>query len=56
MEIRISLKQLNLVPTSDLVLAFDVTETQSHWNFWPATAGLESPATWVQAELTPASQ
>jgi hypothetical protein len=56
MEIRISLKKLNLVPGQRFGLAFDVTDTQSHWDFWPTTAILESPATWGHAELTPASQ
>jgi len=55
MEIRISLKKLHLVPGQRFGLAFDVTDTQSHWDFWPTTATLESPATWAQAELTPAS-
>jgi hypothetical protein len=55
-EIRILLKKLHLVPGRRFGLAFDVTDTQSHWNFWPTTARLESPATWSQAELTPASQ
>jgi hypothetical protein len=55
-EIRISLKKLRLVPGQRFGLAFDVTDTQSHWGFWPTNARLESPATWSQAQLTPASR
>lgn len=55
MEIRISLSKLNLVPCRRFGLAFDVTDTQSHWDFWPITARLESPATWAECELTRAS-
>lgn len=51
MEIRISLEKLNLVPGRRFGLAFDVTDTQVNWNFWPADAKLESPATWAEAEL-----
>jgi hypothetical protein len=56
MEIHISLAKLRLVPGRDFGLAFDVTDTQTRWNFWPEGAKLESPFTWSKARLIPASR
>jgi hypothetical protein len=53
MEIRVSLAKLGLVPGRRFGLALDVTDTQSHWSFWPTDAKLASPATWAEAELIP---
>jgi hypothetical protein len=56
MEIHISLAKVGLVPGRRFGLAFDVTDTQSYWSFWPPTAKLELPVTWAQAELAPRSK
>jgi hypothetical protein len=53
MVIRITLAKLGLAPGRRFGLAFDVTDTQSHWSFWPINTTLTSPATWAQAELSP---
>jgi hypothetical protein len=53
MVIHITLSKLGLAPGRRFRLAFDVTDTQSHWSFWPTNAKLASPATWAQAELSP---
>jgi hypothetical protein len=53
MEIRVTLAKLGLATGRRFGLAFDVTDTQSHWSFWPTKANLASPASWAQAELSP---
>lgn len=51
MELRIPLVMVGLSVGSCFGIAFDVTNTQTHWEFWPATATLDAPASWSEGCL-----
>jgi hypothetical protein len=48
MEIEVSFRKLGIEPTrgTRVGFAFDLTDTQKNWTFWPEKAQLEHPATW----------
>lgn len=50
-EISVSKSHLNLRTGDILGLAFDVTDTDKKWFFYPARAKLESPETWANFKL-----
>lgn len=50
-EISVSKSYLNLKKNDTIGLAFDVTDTDKKWFFYPATAKLESPETWENFKL-----
>lgn len=50
-EISVSKNHLSLKKGDTIGLAFDVTDTQKRWFFYPANAKLESPETWANFKL-----
>lgn len=50
-EFAISLDKIHLPSGRPFGLAFDVTDTQKEWSFWPSTANIKLPMSWQRAEL-----
>lgn len=54
-EMSISFEKVGVKPDAQrkIGLAFNLADTQKLWSLWPATAKLESPATWGEATIVP---
>lgn len=54
-EIRVPVSMIGgaLTPGRRLGFAFDATDTRAVWDFWPAGARLDTPASWALAEIMP---
>ncbi|MEI6090657.1 MAG: T9SS type A sorting domain-containing protein [bacterium] len=52
-EISIPFTKLGINPEQNKIfgIAFDVTDTQTFWVFYPATATMNKPSTWADAEI-----
>jgi CubicO group peptidase (beta-lactamase class C family) len=51
MELRIPFALTGLAAGRCFRVAFNVTNTRPQWEFWPATARMESPSSWAEACL-----
>jgi hypothetical protein len=50
-EIKISKKLINVTKGATIGLAFNVTDTQKNWYFYPKNAVMETPKTWFPVSL-----